>query len=300
MAPVTVGPVPHHSPEVSVVIAAIDGRSDVEASIAAVKQQPAGRVIEILLVANHDHPGIAARRSDDVTVLVSERRRLVPELWGLGFARAQAPIIAVTIAGCAPAPNWIEGIVRAHESADAGVGGAIDQHVSGGIVDWAVYFVRYAAYMPPMAAGPALQVPGDNGSYKKAALDEERAAIASQGFWEYEINARLVMRGKRLSLAPEMLVWHTHSFGVRGFCRQRWQHGRIFGRTRAAGLSGPTRLARTLMAPVSLAVMVGRAARHVFSRRRHRLAFLRALPLVVVFYSCWIAGETAGLFSGTA
>jgi hypothetical protein len=286
------------SPEVSVVIAAIDGRSDVEASIGAVKQQARHPMIEILLVANHDHPCAAARRSDNVTVVISERRRLVPELWGLGFAQARGSIVAVTIAGCIPQPRWIDAIVRAHQSPDAGVGGAIEQHVPGAIVDWAVYFVRYAAYMQPMAAGPALQVPGDNGSYKRAALEDERAAIAARGFWEYEINTRLVARGRRLSLAPDMLVRHTHSFGIRGFCRQRWQHGRIFGRRKAAGMSGPTRLARTLMAPVSLALMVVRAATQVFSRRRHRLAFLRALPLVVVFHACWIAGETAGLSAG--
>jgi hypothetical protein len=263
-----------------------------------VKQQARNRTIEILLVANPDHPCTAAPRSDDVTVLISDNRRLVPELWGLGFVQAQGTIVAVTIAGCTPDPRWVEAIVRAHQSVDAGVGGAIEQLAPGDIVDWAVYFVRYAAYMPPIAAGPALQVPGDNGSYKRSALEEERAAIAARGFWEYEINARLVARGRRLSVAPDMLVWHTHSFDLRGFCRQRWQHGRIFGRTKAGGLGGPTRVARTLLAPLSLALMVVRAARQVFSRRRHRMAFLRALPLVVVFFTCWIAGESSGLFAG--
>jgi hypothetical protein len=289
---------PDRRPEVSVVIAAIDGRPDVEASIAAVTEQARGRTIEILLVANPDHPCTMTDRADDVRLLIADRRRLVPELWGFGVASATSDVIAITIAGCIPGPRWIDAIVSGHRAADAAVGGPIEQQAPAGVVDWAVYFTRYAAYMQPMLAGPAVQVPGDNGSYKRAALEDERAAITTAGFWEYEINTRLVARGKTLRVAPDMVVSHTHSFDAGGFCRQRWEHGRIFGRTRAAGLRGPARLATALGAPVSLALMVVRAARHVFARRRHRARFFQALPLVIVFYTCWIAGETTGLFAG--
>ena len=293
-----VGPAARQAPEVSVVIAAVDGRVDVEASISAVRQQARSRTIEILLVANEGHPCTAAGGPDGVTLVVSDRPRLVPDLWGLGVVRARGSIVAITIAGCIPDPRWIEAIVAGHEAAHAAIGGAIEQHEQSGIVDWAVYFVRYAAYMRPMGAGRVLQVPGDNGSYKRAAIEAERAAVAAHGFWEHEINARLVGRGETLGLAADMLVWHTSTFGVRAFSRQRWQHGRIFGRTKAATLSGPARIARAILAPVSLALMVQRAGRHVFSRRRHRIQFLRALPLVVFFYTCWIAGEAAGLLAG--
>lgn len=282
----------------SVVIAVNDDRRDVETTLSAVRQQARGRAIEILLVANRDHPCTVAARPDDVGLVVSDRPRLIPELWGLGVAHANGPVIAITITGCTPAPRWIDSILRAHEGPEAAIGGAIEQQAPAALVDWAVYFARYAAYMRPMPAGQVLQVPGDNGSYKRAALEDERTAITASGFWEHEINTRLVARGKALGLAPDMLVWHTHSFDVAGFCRQRWQHGRIFGRTKSVGISGSTRLVRAMAAPVSLASMVARAARHVFAHRGHRLRFLRALPLVVVFYACWIAGETSGLFAG--
>ena len=284
------------APEVSVIIAAIDGRPDVDTAISAVRSQARDRSIEILLVANPSHPCTIVNQRTGVTLLVSDRQRLVPELWGLGVVRAQGAIVAITIAGCTPQGNWFDAMIVGHESAHAAIGGPIEQHVSGRLVDWAVYFVRYAAYMQPLRSGRVLQVPGDNGSYKKDAIEHERDTIAAEGFWEYEINERLVARGHTLNMAPDMTVWHTHSFGMRSFARQRWQHGRIFGRSKASAMTAAARLMRAMLAPLSLATMVQRAARHVFTRRRHRLQFLRALPHIVLFYACWIAGETAGLF----
>jgi hypothetical protein len=284
------------APEVSVIIAAIDGRPDVDSTISAVRSQARDRSLEILLVANPSHPCTIRGQTTGVTLLVSDRRRLVPELWGLGVARAQGAIVATTIAGCTPDGCWFDAMMVGHQSAHAAIGGPIEQHASGHLMDWAVYFVRYAAYMQPLRSGRVLQVPGDNGSYKKDALEHERGTIAAEGFWEYEINERLVARGHTLSMASDMAVWHTHSFGVRSFARQRWQHGRIFGRSKAGTISAPARVMRAALAPFSLATMVQRAARHVFTRRRHRMQFLRALPHVVLFYACWIAGETAGLF----
>ena len=50
--------------------------------------------------------------------------------------------------------------------------------------------------------------------------------------------------------------------------------------------------------PISLLVLVQRAGREVARRRRHIGPFVAALPLIVWFYACWTAGETAGLLAG--
>ena len=59
-------------------------------------------------------------------------------------------------------------------------------------------------------------------------------------------------------------------------------------------------LVRACLAPVSLATMVARSSRHVLAKRRHRREMLLALPLMIWFYGCWIAGEAAGLAGARA
>ena len=133
-------------PVLTVVVGASEGQPDPAPCLAVLSAQARGRAVEILFVGNHGHPAVAvARRFPAVTVIESDRPRLVPELWGLGVLRARSPIVAITISGCVPGPDWVPGILSAHASSDAAIGGAIEQAEPASLVDWAVYFVRYAS-----------------------------------------------------------------------------------------------------------------------------------------------------------
>lgn len=292
------------APDLSVVVGASEGQPDPTACLLALSAQARRRAVEILFVVPVGHPAAAvAKRFPAVTVIESERSRLVPELWGLGVLQARAPIVAITISGCVPAPDWVDRTIALHAGAggpgvaDAAVGGAIEQADPAGLTDWAVYFVRYASYMRPFAAREVSDVPGDNGTYKVSALQDDRALIERDGFWETTINRRLRTRGQTLRMDPALAVFHTHSYDWRGFSRQRFRHGCLFGRERRAAL-GAAAWARVALAPVSFAAMLLRSVRHVRQRGRHQQMMILALPLTAWFYACWIAGETVGLAGG--
>lgn len=286
--------------ELSVIVGAAEGQPDPTPCLMALSGQVRGRAVEVIFVANAGHRSVnVARRFPFVSVVESERPRLVPELWGLGVTRATGAVVAITMSGCVPAPDWVDRLIELHRATTEGqpvaIGGAIEQAEPAGLVDWALYFVRYAPYMRPFSAGTVTDVPGDNGSYRRAALDPDLAYIAEHGFWETEINRRLRARGQTLRRDPSVLVWHTHSYDLRGFSRQRFRHGVLFGAERRRALGSSAALVRAALAPVSLAAMVMRSSRHVLTKRRHRAAMLKALPVTVWFYGCWVAGEAIGL-----
>ncbi|MCA1553979.1 MAG: hypothetical protein LC737_06340, partial [Chloroflexi bacterium] len=165
------------------------------------------------------------------------------------------------------------------------------------LVDWAVYFVRYTPFMLPFEAG-TMEVPGDNGTYKRAALSDQMNWIATHGFWENEINARLREEKRSLWGDPRIVVYHKRSLTLRGFSRQRFTHGHIFGRMRAARSTRRQRLIYIVSAPAIPAVYLARIVKRLSRKRRHAGRFALSLPLILWFLLCWAAGEWLGLLRG--
>ena len=94
-----------------------------------------------------------------------------------------------------------------------------------------------------------------------------------------------------------MRVRQRTSFGFRRFLRQRFQHGRQFGRTRLRG-RGP--LARALYvagSPLVPAILLGKISSRVAGGGRDRGRFVAALPILTCFVLAWAAGEAAGYLS---
>jgi len=285
-------------PDISVVVAALNTAETLGPWLDAVRPQAARHRAEILLAAAADDE--AARPEDaGVRIVRGPAGALVPALWGAALREARGSIVAITITPCVPANDWLDAIAGAHrELPSDGIGGAIDWSPSGSLVDRALHLVRYTPYLPPVAAGPVIEVAGDNGTYTSAALNEWRAAIAAAGFWESEFNRHIRARGGSLRIDPRIRVTHTRSYGFTGFSRQRFRHGRLFGRERRAGLGAGGRLIKAALAPTVPAIMLARALRTCASRGRLDARVVLAAPLAGWFFCCWAAGEAAGLLVG--
>jgi hypothetical protein len=215
-------------------------------------------------------------------------------------AQATGDIVALTIPACVAGPEWIARVVEAHRSPHAGIGGAIDLAPGAGLTTAAIFFVRYTSYMQPFSEGPVTDVPGDNGSYKRAAIAAHLPSIEARGFWETEINARLRETGKTLWMDPGLGVTFEGGYSVAGFSRQRYRHGLVFGREKAARLGAEPRALHVLAAPLVPPLMLARIVSTLLRKRRHLGRFAVALPLVSWFLVCWAAGEAAGLASSPA
>lgn len=218
---------------------------------------------------------------------------LVPELWLTGIQLSHGEIVALTISPMEVADDWIATIRDRFGGNIDALGGAIEAADRLRLVDWAEYFCRYAADLPPFPVHESLDLPGDNAAYRRARLDEVQDSWRD-GFWEPEVHRALKELGATLVHDPALLVRQGRSAGFGVFVRQRLVHGREYGRQRGLRFS----LARNVIGiALSAAVpwlLLLRAGRLVFARGRHRGRFIASLPLLLAFDLAWAFGEARG------
>lgn len=287
----------HESPTISVVIGSQDARATVASCLASVVAQARSARAEVLLIdASKDGTAeIVAARFPDVRLVRAGSDCLVPQLWAEGIARARAPLVALTTAHCIPADDWLSSILRiaAEQPSAVGFGGPIDGPRSRRPLDWAIYFSRYSAYMPPVSPGPVADVAGDNAAYRRAALAGCHAEMAD-GFWETIIHRRLRADGHQLYLSPTIRVRHGPGISVRRYAAVRYRHGRHYGATRPTD-SGIERVARILSGPLLLPFLALRTDQRVARHRPDwRQRYLRSLPWLLPILGAWTVGEVTG------
>ena len=284
------------TPELSVVVATRAAHQTLRECLRRLARQAEGRNVEIIVVDGSAGTDVEKEvgHSCGVRHVKTDPRWLVPRLWGVGIDMAEAPIVALTIGQCLPAERWIDTIVQvaAERQTSAGFGGGIDGPHGGRWRDWALYFSRYSAYMPPVDDTSTLELAADNAAYRMSAL--EGRAFGRSGFWENLVHHDLRARGWRLSLVPDMRVQLGPGVSAWTFCRERYLHGRYFGSTRP-GRSLPTRFARVLTAPALAPFLVLRIGSRIARHRSDWLGtYVMALPWMFCFLSCWSVGEAVG------
>ena len=281
----------------SIVVACVNPRRTLCRWLDAFMPQTRQRAIELLVAqAGDDETVRSIQRTHGFTLVAGRGDALVPELWGLAMARARGEVIAVTVSTCTPSADWLDAIWKAHaESTHVGIGGVIDILPTATLVDRAIHLVRYTPYIPPLAPAVVPEIAGDNGTYKREALDDLMPAIERDGFWEVHVHRVLRGRGQSLWLDPGIRVTVSGPYSILGFSRQRYAHGRIFGRWRSASRTLPSRVLRALVAPLVPPFMLGRALNVLRTRGRLDRRALLAAPLAAWFFVCWAAGEALGL-----
>lgn len=247
--------------------------------------------VEVIVHDGHGGAADVGRRFPWARV-VAAPGQLVPFHWRDGIDAATGEIVALTISQMRPAPDWIA-TIRAQHAEHEVVGGAIDPGRGLRLRDWAEYFCRYARDMRPFAAGPNVDLAGDNATYARSVLESVRDSYR-EGFWEPVAHRRLAERGVMLWHTPELVVEQGRSAGARAFARQRFAHGRLYGHQRGRHFGRARNLAGVLAAPVVPALMTYRVLARVFAKGRYRSRALLALPGVVWFNVVWAFAEAAG------
>lgn len=283
------------SPKLSVVIGSQNARSSIGECLIVLENQRNGREVEIIVVDNSEDgtSEIVGERFPYIKLIKSPESNLIPELWEIGINQSSGEIVTITTAHFVPRDNWIEEILKAHETSCVGVGGAIENDVSSGLVGWAIYFCRYSSYMLPFSEAIVKDFAGDNASYKRWALDRCKH-VRRSGFWEPFVHAELRKDGLELLMTPTIVVYHKKSFSVLGFMKQRFWHGRQFGSARASNLSGIRRAIYVLLSPSIPFVFLSRITGRVLAKRRHIRKFSLSSPILVLFLLSWSAGELSG------
>jgi GT2 family glycosyltransferase len=280
-------------PSVSVVVAAWEDTAGLQECLESLAPQRDDGT-EVIVVSSAPCPAELKDRFGGVAWLDAARELPIPGLWSLGMEHSGRDVVAITTAHFTPAADWVPVIRRSHARLESpAIGGPIDPPRGGSLVDWATYFMRYSAYARCDREETRDDLAGDNASYKRAAV-LAHPEFLRDGFWEQEFHRRLLRAGGTLTFVPGMRVRQRTSFGFRRFVRQRFQHGRQFGRTRLKGRGPGTRAFYVLASPLVPAVLLGKISVRVLRGGRDLDRFVAALPILACFVLAWAAGEATG------
>ena len=283
-------------------VIAFNGRELLERCLDALARETRDHDVETLVVSKS--PRAQILQSDvslvgkvDIRWFEVEPDATVPQMRGRGIAESQGELVGLIEDDCLVQPGWCAALLKAHDAPAAAIGGAIEPRPYRRALDWAVYFCDYGRFMPPLAAGAAVALPGNNMSYKRRALDDLPAALRSE-FQEVFIHRAWEQRGVPMLTDPAILVRNVNSWTMADLTAIPYHHARAFAGGRMAGQPIWRRVAMGLLTPLLPVVKVLRVAREAVSRGRYIGALLRSIPMISILAISWSIGECVGYLTG--
>jgi hypothetical protein len=238
-------------------------------------------------VQGRDRPG--------VTWLDAAPTDTVPRMRAAAMRRASGRVIALLEDDCAVAPGWCRAVLdtsRDHPIA----GGPIEPDPYTRALDWAVFYCEYARFLPPFD-GEVAAIPGNNAAYSRALALEWLDAQGDTGFLDVFAHRDWRARGLKLWADGRMAVRNLNRWTPAAATRSAFHHGRAYAGQRCPGRPA-IRVALALGSPLLPAFATVRTARDVITRGRPENSLPRALPWIIVFHTCWAAGELIGYLFG--
>jgi glycosyltransferase involved in cell wall biosynthesis len=287
------------TPKLSIVIASCVGPPFITRCLKSLEGQIQQGGIEVIVV---DRAGgeVAAgieREFPWVRLIRRPPGESVPDLRRCGIEQAAAEYVAIIEEHCVARGDWIATILRSIEAPVAAVRGVVEDANYERLIDWAVYFTEYNAYMPPLERGITDDVCAANCVYRRDLLIKH-LPVKGSGYWEAGLNQTLLASGERFVSEPDLVVYHNGPFGFAYYLRQRYLFSRAFAGARRASVSTGFRLAYLLLAPLLIPLLWGRTAARVY-RKRYRVGkFIQVLPHLVPITAIYVLGEWVGFLTG--
>lgn len=284
--------------ELSVVVASKNTSRTIGLCLKALTEQAQTMDIEIFVLdASTDGSDEIARQFRGINVIRADPTCLVPELWKKGIELTSGRSVAFTTANFIPSGTWIGELMALLQSDHAAIGGVFEKLQPDELSQWAVYFLRYAAYLPALSSRLASQLAADNAVYRRWVF-EKYPDLLVDGFWEHEVNRRLTADGHSLFLSSSLRVSMGYFSAPADFFRQRFLHGRTFGAERAAYTSTLKRIFYIVASPLIPLVLLARVTRNVLKYSPHRVKFFQSLPWLIFYAFGWAFGELSGYLAG--
>jgi glycosyltransferase involved in cell wall biosynthesis len=286
-------------PEISVVMAAANAASTVEACLNSLRRQSVFPRAEVI-VADCSTDGtdeVIRRRFPEVRLLHFDRPVGLPQLLREAFQHAQGRVVAVTEPHCTFAADWLEKLCRAHDSPFEIIGGAVENGRRNGTLSWACYFVDYGAFMLPAQRQVTHVLAGNNVSYKRGIIEQALPSM-QEGYWKGFFHWDLAKQGSRFLFDPEPVAYYIRPDTFGSFLRRYYRRGWFFAALRSKRISFAARFFHLTTTPALPFFLLYRRLRAPWSKRRHTRELLLSVPLVAVFVSAWAAGELTGYLLG--
>ncbi|CAN5723412.1 hypothetical protein BH23GEM3_BH23GEM3_09990 [soil metagenome] len=283
------------TPTVSVVVASCRERPLLDACLASLLPQCRRHATELIVARAADEVRPLEGEYPEVSFTPAPAGATIPHLRAAGMAAATGDIVMLTEDHCVVAEDWLDRMLASYREDTDVAGGSMDNGQRERATDWAAYFSEYGFFLESTGTSQEPSITGANVAYSRRVIGDV-VALAAAGEWENIIHERLARAGHAFQFLRTAAVYQNQNHRFRKFCRDRFVHGRDFARRRLAEEGENRRwlyLPGTAILPGILLVRVGRIA-----MRRHRLAFLRALPLTMTFFAAWSVGEAVGYWRG--
>jgi hypothetical protein len=284
-------------PDLSVVIASVNGWDVLGPTLEALDAQPERDFMEIIVVEAVGEAVRARLAAHQPPVEVIEAERLsIPKLRHLGVCRARGKVVAILEDHGKVSSDWAHSLLEAHRGPWAAVGGAVENGRFG-LVNWAVFFCEYTPYMKPVPEGETHDLPGNNIAYKRPHL-MRHASVLAEGKWESWINDNLRADGVAIASTNKVVVQHIKPFRFGHFLVQRFHFARSYAGMRRVDQTWFRRLIYGAGSSVLPALLMARVSRTVLRKRRNLGWFAAASPLVALFLTVGALGEMVGYLFG--
>lgn len=286
-------------PKISVIVPSVNGLPTLAECLAALERQVCDFDYEIIVVdRTRDETADFIRSSfPQVRLIKLQEARGIPEMRAAAMAEASGKYLAITEDHCIAPENWLAKIAEAHESGYDTVGGAVENGSARRLTDWAVFLCEYSSFMPPIAAGEAEFLTGNNTSYKRSVIEEIDETMKNN-CWEYFLQAELRRRSVKFLSVPSLVVIHKKEFGFFYFLAQRFHYSRSFAAMRKTKSPALKQIVHLLYAAVLPFHQTWRIWRNVQRKKRNRREFFLSLPLLLVFMVSYALGEATGQLFG--
>lgn len=291
------------SPRISVVLVVGDRRHRSEKALVSVLAQDGIEQAEIVLIdagdaaftdlAGSDHPRVCATRASlDLGF---------GGLKALGARQARTPIVAYLEDHVEARPGWLNGLLRAFEGPWAAVGAEVhNANPNVGIGD-AVGSINYGLWAPPMPAGEARMLAGNNTAYRRHSLMAFGQDLDELLISDTVLQEVLARQGKRLFQTPEVSIRHRNPTtlinGMRAEFLYHWCYGAV--RSKQLGWSLGRQLRYILLAPYIVWLRWFRMVRTIWTKSGNRKGgFLKTVVVALFLLHAAVLGQTLGIAFG--
>ncbi len=288
--------------DLSVVIPSVNGYDDVDGCLRALETAQGAR-LEIIVVdrlgehvrhfIRREHPGVVVRAAPPETT--------IPQMRALGSRQARSPATAVIEDHVIVPEGWARAMLDALRDAGdkvGAVGGPVDNAATETCVDWAAFLCEYSSTLPPLPAGPADWLPGNNVVYPTEIL-RKHDAVLDRNAWEGALHDAILEGGDPLVMRPDIVVGHKMHYTMGLYLSQRYLYSRSFAGLRGAQMPLVKRLAAGAAALVILPpLMFLRTVTRVRGKSPYDAHLTASLPMLAPFCVSWGVGEAVGFWFG--
>ncbi len=284
-------------PRLSVIIASYNSKRTINDCIQSLEKQTADKDFEIIVIdsSTDDTAAIVKERFPQVNVYQSKERKYPESARNIGISVAKGEIIAFIDADCVADKHWIREILKAHQSPQPVIGGAI-ANGNPGYVGWAAYFCELVQWMPCARTKWLTDVATGNTSYKREVFEKYGGYMEGTYSADTAFHWRLRQNGVRLYFEPSILVYHCYIDNFIKFLSHEYFHGRSFAGVRVE-VKNFSRLKRgiyMLLSPFIVVKLFLRTGISNLKNRRYLLHYLKVTPLLTLGIIFWTAGECVG------